>query len=167
LGSISTAARATSNAGDGAKARCKLSTVKLPGTEVPMKCTRFFVFACVVSFGTAPVMAQEPTRLQIQVTRDGSVVARPELRVESGREGRLELSDEFLPTPKPSWVVGLRERVAITPTVRGDDLAIAFNIASGDDQFQPSMVISKDVRGSVEWTAADGKPIRLTVSWVQ
>ena len=131
-----------------------------------MNCSRFFVFACVVAFGTSSVMAQEPTRLQIQITRDGSVVARPELRVEAGREGRLELSGEFLPNPKP-WLAGLREKIAITPTVRGDDLALAFNIASGDEQFRPSLVISKDVQGSVEWTGADGQPITLTVSWVQ
>jgi hypothetical protein len=40
-------------------------------------------------------------------------------------------------------------------------------IASGDKQFRPALVISKDVRGSIEWKAADGQPIRLTVSWVQ
>ena len=131
-----------------------------------MNCTRLVIFACVVAFGTSPVMAQEPTRLQIEISRDGSVVARPELRVESGREGRLELSGEFLRNPKP-WQAGLREKLAITATVRGDDLALAVNIASGADQFRPSLVISKDVRGSVEWTAADGQPIRLTVSWVQ
>jgi hypothetical protein len=51
--------------------------------------------------------------------------------------------------------------------VRGDDITLAFNITSGDRQFRPSLVISKDVRGSVEWTAADGQPITLTVSWVQ
>jgi hypothetical protein len=125
-----------------------------------------FVFACVVALGTSPAMAQEPARLQIQITRDGSVVARPELRVASGREGRLELSDEFVPSPNP-LLDGLRERIAITPTVRGDDITLAFNIASADRQFRPLLVISKDVRGSVEWTGADGQPIRLTVSWVQ
>ena len=58
-------------------------------------------------------------------------------------------------------------KVTITPEVRGADIALALNIASGDKQFCPSMVISKDVRGAVEWTAADGQPIRLTVSWIQ
>jgi hypothetical protein len=126
---------------------------------------RLFVFACVVAFGTSPAVAQEPTRLQIQVIRDGSIVARPELRLASGREGRLEMSDEFL--PPNHRLKGLREKIAITPTVRGDDIALAFNIASAGKQFGPSLVISKDVRGSVEWTAADGQPIRLSVSWVQ
>jgi hypothetical protein len=125
---------------------------------------RLFVFACVVVFGTSPAMAQEPTRLQIQVIRDGSIVARPELRLVSGREGRLELGNEFLPPNHP--LEGLREKIAITPTVRGDDIALAFNIASAGKQLGPLLVISRDVRGSVEWTGADGQPIRLTVSWV-
>ena len=131
-----------------------------------MSCARLLVFAWVVFCGTSPVMTQEPTRLQIQITRDGSVVARPELTVESGGAGRLELNGESLPNPHP-LIEGLREKIGITPTVRGDDVALAFNIASADRQLRPSLVISRDVRGSVEWTAADGQPIRLTVSWVQ
>jgi hypothetical protein len=97
------------------------------------------VFACVVALGMSTAMAQEPIRLQIEVTRDGSLVATPELRLPSGREGRLELSGEWARHP---LLKGLREKITITPTVRGDDVALAFNIASGDKQFRPALVIT-------------------------
>jgi hypothetical protein len=132
-----------------------------------MKWSRLFMFACVVALGMSTAVAQEPTSvLQIEIERGGSIVAKPQLRLLSGREGRLELSDEFAPNVIP-LLKGLREKITITPTVRGDDIALAFNIASSDKQFRPALVISKDVRGSVEWTAADGQPIRLSISWVQ
>jgi hypothetical protein len=113
---------------------------------------RLLVIACLVALGMSPAMAQEATRLQIEISRDGSIVARPELRLMPGREGRLEL--------------GPTEKIVITPAVRDDEVALVFNIASGDRQLRPSMVISRDVRGSVEWVAADGQSIRLTVAWV-
>lgn len=129
-----------------------------------MKWTRLSVFACLVAVGVSPAMAQNSTVLRIEVVRDGSVVARPELRLPPGREGRLALvGGEWVSNP---LLKGLRENVAITSTVRGDDITLAFNITSGDRQFRPSLVISKDIRGSLGWTAADGQPLMLTVSWV-
>jgi len=129
-----------------------------------MKWSRLFVFACVVSLGMSPALAQESTVLQIDVTRNGSLVAKPQLRLSAGREGRLDFDGQWAGN---SVLKGLREKIVIAPTVQGDDITLAFNIASGDKQFRPSLVISKDVRGSVEWTGADGQPIMLTVSWVQ
>ena len=131
-----------------------------------MNCGRLFVFACLLAVSMSPLLAQETTRLQIEITRDGTLVGKPELRLPSGREGSVYLSAEFS-TNVPPLLKGLREKITITPTVRGDDVSLAFNIASADKQFRPSLVISKDVRGSVEWTAADGQPIRLTVAWIQ
>ena len=132
-----------------------------------MKWSRLFVFACVVALGMSTAVAQEPTSvLQIEIERGGSIVAKPRLGLLSGREGRLELSDEFVPNVDP-LLKGLREKITITPTVRGDDISLAFNITSGAKQFRPVLVISKDVRGSVEWTAADGQPIKLAVSWIR
>ena len=127
---------------------------------------RLFVLACLLAVSMSPVLAQETTRLQIEITRDGTLVAKPELRLLPGREGLVELSAEFSPNVPP-LLEGLREKIRITPTVRGDDVTLAFNIASANKQFRPSLVISKDVKGSVEWTAADGQPIRLTVAWIQ
>jgi hypothetical protein len=125
---------------------------------------RLFVFACLVALGMSPVAAQDALRLQVEITRDGSVMAKPELKIVPGREGRLELNGESSPLPA---LKGLRERVTITPAVGDDEVALAFNITSAERQLRPSMVISRDVRGSVEWVAADGQPIRLTIGWVQ
>jgi hypothetical protein len=130
-----------------------------------MKWSRLFVFACVVALGMSSAMAQESTILQIEVTRDGSLVAKPQLRLLSGRVGRLELNGEW--AAANPLLKGLREKIEVTPVVQGDDITVAFNITSGEKQLRPSLVISKDVRGSVEWTAVDGQPLRLTVLWVQ
>lgn len=116
-----------------------------------------FVLACVVAVGMSSAIAQEQTRIQFEVTMDGSIVARPEMRVPSVGEGRLELSE-----------VHGEERVTFTPTVRGDDVAIAFDISSGGRQFRPTLVITKTVPGSLEWvTSTRAQTIRLTVSLVQ
>ena len=123
-----------------------------------------FVFGCIVVLGVEPALAQEAMRLKIEVTRGGSVVAKPELRVPPGREGRLELSGEWVRNPV---FKGLREKITVTPSVRGDDISLAFHIASAERQFTPALVISNEIRGSVEWMAADGQPIMLTVAWVR
>jgi hypothetical protein len=128
-----------------------------------MKWSRLFVCASVVTLSLSPATAQESTVLQVEVMRDSAVVARPQLRVSSGREGRVDLDGQWAAAP----LKGLQEKIVITPTVRGNDITLAFNITSGDRQFRPSLVISKDVRGSVEWAAADGQPLRLSIPWVQ
>ena len=121
-----------------------------------MRLSRLLVSMCVVAVGISSAVAQEQARLLIEVTRGGTLIAKPELVLPSGRgEGRLELGGEGA------------EKIAVTPVVQGDDISLAFQIVSGAKQFRPSLVISKDVRGSVEWTAADGQPIRLTVTWIQ
>ena len=129
-----------------------------------MKWSRLFVLACLVTLGMSPALAQESTVLRIEVIRDGSVVARPILMPPPGREGRLELNGEWADNPT---LKGLRESISIAPTVRGDDITLAFSITSGNRQLRPSLTISRDVKGSVGWTAADGQPITLTVSWVR
>src|SRR5687767_11801585 len=108
--------------------------------EVPMTWSRLFVFACFVTLGVSPAMAQDSTVLRIEVIRDGSVVARPVLMPPPGRDGRLELNGEWADNPT---LKGLRESVSITPTVRGDDLTLAFSITSGAKQFKPGLVISR------------------------
>lgn len=127
-----------------------------------MRWGRLFVFVCVIA--QSPLIAQEVTVLQVEVWRGGSLVARPQLLLPPGREGRLALDGEWASNPQ---LKGLREKIEITSDVRGDDIALLLVIASGDRQLRPLLVIPKDVRGSVEWTAADGQPIRLSVSWVQ
>jgi len=122
-----------------------------------MKWKYLFVLACVAAAGMSSPLAQERTRLQFEVTIDGSIVARPQMSVPSGGEGRLELNE-----------VHGEERVTFTPTVRGDDVAVAFDINSGGRQFRPTLVITRTVPGSVEWTSSTrAQTIRLTVSLSQ
>ena len=128
-----------------------------------MKWSRLFAFACVVALGVSPALGQQLTVLRIELTRSGSVVARPQLNLPPGIEGRLVLNGA-VPASAPV-LKGLNEDVVVTPTVRGDEITLAFDIASGNRRLRPTLVISKDVRGSIEWTAADGQPVMLTVSW--
>ena len=73
--------------------------------------------------------------------RQGALIATPQLRLLSGRQGRLDLDGEWASNPV---LKGLRERIEITPAVRGDDITLTFAIASGDKQFRPALVISKE-----------------------
>jgi hypothetical protein len=130
-----------------------------------MKWTRLFLFACVVALGMSPAIAQEAPRFLFEVTIDGAIVAKPELRVASGRQGLIVLTDEYGELRR---FEGLQERIAFTPTDRGDEIALAFDITSMGRQFRPSLVIDRSVRGAIEWTTtSEGRPLRLTVSWLQ
>jgi hypothetical protein len=55
-----------------------------------MKWCQLLVLACVVGVGMPLASAQERPRLLFEVTRDGSIFARPEMRVAFGGEGRLD-----------------------------------------------------------------------------
>ena len=120
---------------------------------------RFIVLAGIVAgAAVSTASAQESLRLLFEITVDGSVVARPELRVQSGGEGGITFGE------KQS-----QARVTLTPTVRGDDIDIAFDITDGDTRLKPTLRISKTVPGSVEWMSpAHGqKTVLLAVSWVR
>ena len=133
-----------------------------------MKWSRLFVFACFVALSLSPAIAQQRIVLPIELTRNGSLVAKLQLNLYPGIEGRLSLNGQAIPERStPAWLRGLDEDVLVTPTVRGDEITLAFSITSGDKKYTPTLVISKDVRGSVEWRAADGQPLMLTVSWAQ
>ena len=122
-----------------------------------MKVSRLLVFACVVALAISTAIAQESPRLLFEVTIDGSLVAKPEMRVPSGGEGRIELDENHGAA-----------RVTFTPTVRGDDVAIAFDITEGDRRFRPTLVVARTVPGSIEWTSSvRGQAIRLAASWVR
>ena len=120
---------------------------------------RLIVLACIVAgVAASTATGQESPRLLFDITLDGSLVARPELRVQSGGEGSLVLDKKHG-----------EARVTFTPTVRGDDIDIAFDITDGDKRLRPTLRISKTVPGSVEWMSpAHGqKTVRLAVSWVR
>jgi hypothetical protein len=119
-----------------------------------MKLSRLLVLVSVFSVGNSLVTAQESIRLQFEVAKDGSTVAKPEVSVNSGSAGRIEIDN-----------VG---RFVFTPTVRGSDVAIAFDITAGGKQFQPRLVISENKPGSISWTSGTGaESFKLTVSWVR
>jgi hypothetical protein len=120
---------------------------------------RLLVLAGIVAAAAvSTAIAQESPRLLFEVTVDGSVVARPELTVQSGGEGSIVLGE------KQGKV-----QVVFSPTVRNDNIDIAFDITDGDQHLRPTLRISKTVPGSLEWTSsAQGqKPVRLAVSWVR
>jgi len=129
-----------------------------------MKWSPLFVFACVIAQSMSALSAQTQARLLCEVTVNGSVVAKPELRVMSGQEGELWFALE--PGARDSFK-GWTVKARLTPVVQGDDIAISFNIATGDKSLRPSLVISKGVRGAFEWTSSSGVPIKLSIEWAQ
>lgn len=116
------------------------------------------VAGIVAGAAVSPAVAQESLRLLFEITVDGSVVARPELRVQPGDEGDITFGEKQGPA-----------RVTFTPTVRGDDIDIAFDITDWDKRLKPTLRISKTVPGSVQWMSpAHGqKAVLLAVSWVR
>ena len=79
--------------------------------------------------------------------------------------GRIHLDSRD--APNAPRVSGLRKKIALTPTVQDENISIAFDITSDTRQFRPSLVISKDIKGALEWVSYEGQTIRLSVSWVQ
>lgn len=118
-----------------------------------MRLTCLVVVAFLFS-AISPAVAQESIRLQFQIQKNGSPVANPEVSVNMGSEGRLDIDD-----------VGT---LAFTPRVRGSSLAVAFHITSGGKRFQPRLVITKSESGSISWTSdTEEEAFELTVSWIQ
>ena len=119
---------------------------------------KLIVLACIVAgAAVSTAIAQESLRLQFEITVDGSVLGKPELRLEPGGQGSIAFGEK-------SQAV-----VMLTPTVRGDDIDIAFDITDGDKRLNTTLRISKNVPGSIEWMSpAQGqKTVRLAVSWVR
>ena len=116
---------------------------------------RLIVLACIVAgVAVSTATARESSRLLFEITVDGSIVARPELSVDSGGTGSILLSEA---------------RVTFTPAVRGGDIDLAFDITDGDKRLRPTLRISKAAPGSIEWISPGQgqKTVRLAVSWVR
>jgi hypothetical protein len=115
---------------------------------------RLFALACVVGLSLVTAAAQEAPRFLVEVSVGGTLVAKPELRVSLGGEGRLSLDKQ------PNDL-----QVRFTPTPRGDDIRLAFTITSRGEEARPTLLISRAVPGIVEWTStADGQKIRIVIS---
>ena len=122
-----------------------------------MRLSLLIVLVSIVAVTVSTARAQQPPRLLFEISVDGSLVARPELRVPLGGEGRIELDERHG-----------QVRVTFRPSARSDDLVIAFDITDGDRRFRPNLVITRTVPGLIEWTSsAQGQTIRLAVSWLQ
>jgi hypothetical protein len=116
--------------------------------------SRLVAFVFLFSVGTSLAIAQEPIRLQFEVVKDGSTVAKLAVSVTSGSAANIEIAN-----------VG---KFAFTPTFRGSDVAIAFDISSGGKQLRPRLVISKNEPGTLSWTSVTrAESFKLTVSWVR
>jgi hypothetical protein len=102
---------------------------------------------CLVSVSSTN--AQESIRLRFKVVRNGSVVANPEMSVNQGSAGRIEIKDVV------SFV--------FTPIVSASRLSLAFDIKAGDNHLKPQLVIDKTEPGAISWTSASGELIRVTV----
>ena len=119
-----------------------------------MKLSRLLVITFVFSIGMVPATAQESVRLQFEVVKDGSTVAKPEVLVNSGAPGRIEIAD-----------VGT---FAFTPILRDSRVAITFDISSTGKRFQPRLTISQNERGTIWWTSAtSAESFSLTVAWTR
>ena len=120
-----------------------------------MRFSRFLVFALLLSPFVSSALAQEPIRLQFEIIKDGSTVARPEVTVVAGTAGVIEVDG-----------VG---RLEFTPTRRSSEsLAIAFVIHAGEKKFEPSLVISKNQSGTLSWTSETrAQSVTVRVSWFQ
>jgi hypothetical protein len=118
-----------------------------------MKSSRLFVVAFLFSIGMSPAIAQESVRLQFEVAKDGSTVARPEMSVNLDSAASIAIDG-----------VGQLE---FTPTLRGSDLAIAFDVRSGGKQMRPSLVITRSEPGYVSWKSDARESFKVSVSWVR
>ena len=118
-----------------------------------MKASRLLAMACLAAVFLATAAAQETPRLLFEVSVDGTVVAKPELRVRPGEESRLDLDDL---------------QVRFTPTLRGDDIVLEFRIQTGGDEIFPTLRISRTTPGSLRFRrSVDGPDYRIAISRLQ
>jgi hypothetical protein len=78
------------------------------------------------------------------------------MRLRSGGEGRIELGERQGGAT-----------VILTPAVGDAAITIVFDITEGDRRLRPTLVVSRTAPGSIEWVAAQGRTVRLTVSWIR
>jgi hypothetical protein len=119
-----------------------------------MKLSCLLVLAVVFSVSMSPAIAQQSIRLHFEVVKNGSTVASPEVSADPGSAASIAIDG-----------VG---RFEFTPTLRGSDLAIAFDVRSGGKQLRPSLVITRREPGYLSWKSdTRAESFKLTVSWVR
>lgn len=111
------------------------------------------LFLCFC-FGSTGI-ANESIRLHFTVMKDGATIASPEMSVEAGTTGSIDLD-----------AVG---RIAFTPATRtSESIAVTFEIKSAGKNLQPILVVAKNQPGSLSWPSDTGSgSFNLSVSWVR
>ena len=118
-----------------------------------MKPNRLFALVCLIALSVMPALAQEEARLLLEVSVDGTTIAKPELRVPLGGVGRLSLDSLQL---------------RVTPSLSGDHLALAFTIMLEGQESRPVLRISRSMPGTLALKPkADGPSYRIGISWLQ
>ncbi len=110
--------------------------------------------ALVVGLCSVGATAQDAVRLQLEVRRGESVVARPTLSLAPGTEGIVEVD-------------GLAT-VKVTPTLRDPDrVSLAFDISVGERQMKPRISLDRGASGSITINPESGgdESIGLSVTW--
>src|SRR5688572_26427620 len=103
--------------------------------------------------------------------RDGSGNASAPVRGDRGRLPRGQAGDASALGGQGRLELDERRgdvRVLFTPTLRADDLSLAFDIAGGGREAKPTLVVSKTVPASILWISpATGQEVRIQISWLQ
>lgn len=84
------------------------------------------------SFAQEAARARDDVALQCDLTKDGEVVERPSLRLESGGSGRISFRDEFTVVMTPTRLDAHHVRLALR--IEGADRMINPELEFGDEQ---------------------------------
>lgn len=108
------------------------------------------LLTCVLGLFFVPsVNGQESIRLRFQLTRSGAVIANPEISINDGSVGRIEIKD----------IVSL----AFTPRLQDSRLTLRFDIWTGGKHLQPQLAVDTIEPAAISWTTVAGEPIKITV----
>lgn len=108
------------------------------------------LLVCVLGLFFVPsVNGQESIRLRFQVTRNGAVIANPEIVVNEGAVGRIDIKDSVI--------------LALTPRVQNSRLTLTFDIRTGDKHLQPQLAVDTIEPATLSWTTVAGELIKVTV----
>jgi hypothetical protein len=115
---------------------------------------RLVIFAAMFFVGGALALAQESILLRFEIAKNGSTVAYPEVTLKAGSAGRIEIEG-----------IG---SFAFTPMLRDSNLALAFDIKTGEKHLEPQLVIGKAEPGSISWTSESGvESFKVRAFWVR
>jgi len=104
---------------------------------------RLLLVVAATSLAGSSLVAQETIRLQFELYRNGSLLAKPVVTVQDKEAGSLAMD-------------GVAQ-LSFTPTrVATDKIAVAFDVVFGDKKFQPRIVLLDQEPGSLSWKSTSG-----------